>query len=74
MFAPPGVMVMPPSVPIVAARSPAVPDAVEIMLPKFGTAPVVGADVGNASACRNDWLKLKASPGVFWVAAIVPGE
>ena len=51
VFAPPAVIVIAPSEWMVPARSPAVPEAVETTLPKFGTVPVVTADVGTASAC-----------------------
>ena len=51
VLAPPAVMVMVPSEAMVPAKSPAVPEEVETMLPKFGTVPVVTAEVGTASAC-----------------------
>ena len=51
VFAPPAVIVIVPSEAMVPARSPAVPEAVEVTLPKFGTAPTDGAYVVTASAC-----------------------
>ena len=50
VFPEPAVIVMVPSEPMVPAKLPAVPAAVETMLPKFATSPVVIADVGTASA------------------------
>ena len=60
--APPAVKVIAPSVAIVPARSPAVPDAVEVIEEKLGTAPTEAAEVGSASPCRNEALKENASP------------
>ena len=51
VLAPPAVMVIAPSEAMVPAKLPAVPAAVEVMLPKFAAAPVVTADVGTASPC-----------------------
>ena len=51
VFPEPAVIVMVPSEAMVPANDPAVPAAVETMLPKFATSPVVTADVGTASAC-----------------------
>ena len=51
VLAPPAVIVIAPSEAIVPAKLPAVPEAVETMLPKFATAPVVTAAAGTASAC-----------------------
>ncbi len=62
VFAPPAVTVRAPVVETEPARLPAVPEAVDCRLEKFGTVPVVIADVGTASACVNDWLKLKPLP------------
>ena len=51
VLAPPAVIVIVPSEAMVPAKSPAVPEAVETMLPKLAQSPVVTADVGTASAC-----------------------
>ena len=53
-----------PVVAIVPARSPAAPAAVEVMFPKFATAPTVGAEVGIASPGVKAVLKENASPFV----------
>ena len=64
VFAPPAVTVMAPELEIVPASVPAVPEAVDCKLPKFGTSPVVVAEVGMASPWVYDWLKEKALPAV----------
>jgi len=68
--APPAVSVTAPAVVIVPAKSPAVPDPVDVWLLKFDTVPAVGADVANASPCVKVCEKLKLFPAVFWVASI----
>ena len=68
--APPAVSVTAPAVVIVPAKSPAVPEPVDVWALKFDTVPAVGADVANASPCVKVCEKLKLFPAVFCVASI----